>query len=119
MRRLSLPIDCIDIAWVHKVYTDGQSPDDSLDFVALQLTYQAEAPSTGTFSVAGNATVGAQGLINTKGTFTLEKGRDGTLTVTDVDPNGAYVTGSLDTISFTTGTLSGTFTTEYCRNLVP
>lgn len=113
------PVDCIDISWVHKIYTDGSSPAEGLDFVGLQLTWQSLEPSVGTNDVAGNGEVSAQGLINEGGTFTLEKGRSGTVSVSEVGADNEYVTGSLSLISFATGTLTGDFTTEYCRNLVP
>ena len=38
-------IDCLDVFWVQPSYINGQSPYASVDFVALQFSYDADAPT--------------------------------------------------------------------------
>jgi hypothetical protein len=109
-------IDCMDTAFVAKSYIDGSAPTD-VEFVALQFQTDAEAFVAGVGSVEGDAPIAAYGLIN-EGGFELERGREGTLTITDVDEDYAWIEGSFE-IAFTEGSVEGTFDSEYCRNMQP
>jgi hypothetical protein len=106
--------DCIDTAFISRSYIDGEPPLDT-PFVALQFGIDGEGPYVpSTYSVEGDSPITTYGLDNTGGDFNLIRAREGTLTIESVSPN--HVEGSFD-ISFTEDHVSGTFRTEYCRNM--
>lgn len=107
-------ISCEEAWWVSKGYTDGQSPDDSIDYVGLQFAFDGDNSEVGTFSVAGDSQVSSFGLVNISGVFERFYGRDGTLTVTDVSEKS--IVGSFE-VGFTDSGVIGEFESEYCRNL--
>lgn len=118
-------IDCLDLFWVDDGYTGSTAPyldsqgRGELTFVALQLSFVSDAlTQTGTFSVAGESVVAAWGLVAEGPTWTPNRGRDGTLTVTDVDADDAWVEGTFD-VQFNAGEVTGEFRSEYCRNIDP
>jgi hypothetical protein len=118
-------IDCLDLFWVDDSYTGASAPyldsrgQGELTFVGLQFSFVSDSlTQTGTFSVAGESVVAAWGLVAEGPTWVPDRGRDGTLTVTDVDPDDAWVEGTFD-VQFTSGQVSGEFRSEYCRNIDP
>ena len=109
-------IDCLDMAWVEKAYNDAQSPTD-MNVTGVQFAWEDE-PTIGTFSVAGDAAVGAFGLINQGGVFELYRGQEGTVTITEEGPARDDPLIGTFAVTFTDGSqLSGEFETEWCRNL--
>lgn len=118
-------VDCLDTFWVNDSYTGAAPPyldsqgQGEMSFVGLQFSFVADdLTQVGTFSVAGESVVAAWGLVAEGATWTPERGRDGTLTITDVDPGDAYVEGTFD-VQFTAGQVTGEFRSEYCRNIDP
>jgi hypothetical protein len=112
---LDSEVDCIDLAWVDTNYQDGASPAPDLSFAGVQFQF-AEAPLEGTFSVYGDSTVLTYGYDNNGESFSVEGGRDGTLTIDEVSDD--VIVGSFD-VTYVEGSATGTFETEYCRNLRP
>jgi hypothetical protein len=113
---LSSDVDCIDTSWIEKNYGDAAPDGASVDFTALQFTFDGSDVLAGTFSVAGAAQARAFGLYHEGDSWDAVSGRDGVLNVTSVDDNHAE--GEFD-ITFAQGNLTGTFTTDYCRNIDP
>jgi hypothetical protein len=109
-------LDCLDAGFNERSYQEG-SPLPGGEFVALQLHTGDEQFTPGSFTLAQNASVGAIGLINGE-ELQVERGREGTITFEEVDPGGQFVAGTID-IAFGEGSVSGSFRSEYCRNMVP
>ena len=112
-------MDCLDMAWVNDVYVDGEDPTGGdHDFIALQFSFQSDSPVQGTFSVSPDAPVKGYGLMNTpttnEGVFTFHRIRGGTITIEEV--GSAAVSGNFQA-EFSSDMVTGTFETEYCRNL--
>lgn len=113
-------IDCLDTWWVAKSYTDDKDPteDSDLPFNAIQLQANDDDKfQVGTFSVAGDAPVSAYGLLNADA-FVLERGREGQLTITEIDEKNEWIEGEFD-VAFTEGEVTGVFRTAFCRNMEP
>jgi hypothetical protein len=104
-------IDCLDVAWVAKTYTDGQAPTEDA-FVGLQFTFD-NAPQVGTQSVAGDSAVSAWGLDN-RDAFALDRGREGIITLDEVSEK--KIVGTFE-VAFANSGVSGSFESAYCRNL--
>jgi hypothetical protein len=109
-------IDCIDTAWVDKAYIDGVPPTD-VPFVAVQFGND-DPWAVGTQSVEGQAAVTGWGMSNDGTDFELHRAREGTINIDGIDKNGQWIQGNFD-ITFAEGEVSGTFTSEFCRNLQP
>jgi hypothetical protein len=109
-------VECIDTAWIERNYGDAAPEGAAIDFTGLQFTFDGTDAIAGTFSVAGAAQVKAFGLAKQGDTWDAERGMDGVLTLASVDEDHAE--GTFD-IAFSTGSLTGSFTTDYCRNIDP
>ena len=110
---LDVEVDCLEVGWVEPTYFDGDPPAEDLNYVAVQFKFD-EDPQTGTFSVYGDSAVAGTGLVQNGNDFDFMHARDGTLTVDEVTEDS--IVGKFD-IVFDEGEASGTFETEYCRNL--
>jgi hypothetical protein len=67
--------------------------------------------------VYGDSAVAAAGLYSHDDTLEVFNARDGTITIDEVIDDKSVI-GSFD-VELEEGTVSGTFETEYCRNLRP
>lgn len=118
-------IDCLDTFWVNDSYVGASPPyldsngGNQMTFVGLQFSFVSGDPAqVGTFSVAGQAVVAGWGLVANGAEWSPERARDGTLTLTEVDPDDAFVEGNFD-VAFGAGQVIGEFHSEYCRNIDP
>ncbi len=111
-------VDCMTADFVERAYSDGDVPTTEA-FTALQFSaMEVETFNPGTFVFEPNSEVRSYGLTATGDTFVADRGREGYVAVTEVDPNGQWVVGEFD-LSFTDDAVAGEFRTEYCRNMQP
>ena len=114
----AIPVECRDIDWVDRNYDEGVSPTE-LDTSVLQFTFaSSESVETGKFPIAQGGQVQSTIVNITGNTFHEYNATEGTLTVDSVEEEGT-AEGSFDAVSFEDGTVSGTFTAEWCVNLKP
>lgn len=115
----NLDADCMDVSWVERNYDEGESPIDG-DAQILQFVYEDATPDDGVF-VAGRQTVDidtaarATVLSIADGTMQLDRATSGVLNLDVVDED--YVEGSFEAVTFDDGSVTGSFTAEWCRNL--
>ncbi|MFZ5482210.1 MAG: hypothetical protein ACOZNI_35945 [Myxococcota bacterium] len=107
-------VDCEGVAWVERNYEAGQAPTDD-DVQILQFAF-AEDMRDGTFSIGLDASVAATVLEVKDGALTFERAEGGVLTVEAIEEDTS-ADGTFDGVLFESGTLSGSFTAEWCRNL--
>ncbi len=108
-------LDCVDLAWVHHTYSSGVDPAGQ-DLIGLQFTFLDDPEAyTGFFSIGADAPISAKLLAIEGGAFTEFRGREGTLTIDELEAEGV-ASGSFE-VTFDDGTLSGTWETDYCVNL--
>lgn len=108
-------IDCEGVSWVKRNYEEGQAPTDD-DVQILQFAFATDDLKVGSYSVAIDASVSSTVLEVKEGTFTFERAGTGFLYVDDV-ADEATAEGSFEGVVFDSGTLDGTYTAEWCRNL--
>ncbi len=110
-------LDCMDVDWVHHTYAAGDDPVGQ-DLVALQFTFaNQDEVSVGHFNISGAAQVKGSGLVRKAGAFTEYRGSEGTLIVDEAEEKG-WSTGTFEIIlKEDAGTLSGTWSAEWCINL--
>jgi hypothetical protein len=109
-------VGCIDTSWIEKNYGDSAPDDANVDFTALQFTFDGTDVANGSYQLSGVSQARAFGLSKQGETWDALSGRDGTLVISSVDSDA--VEGTFD-VAFTTGSLNGAFTAEYCRNIDP
>ena len=115
------PIECIDMAWVHRNYSEGAELGDT-DFVALQFTFgrgQEVSESPLPYSVQGVAEVSARAIDYSDGIFDAGdeyRGLDGLLFVDDVKDKKLAV-GSFEIEFPDDEKLVGDFSADWCVNL--
>jgi hypothetical protein len=111
------PIDCMDLAFVVKSYEDGVAATDE-DVAFLQFAFGQTDVATGRTAVDVGASVSAT-VVNIVGDASrYTRAESGLLVVDAVDPSeDGLATGSFEDVTFEDGTLAGTFTATWCRNL--
>ncbi len=111
-------LDCLDIDWISRNYDEGVKPTD-LNVSTLQFTFASgDSVQEGKFPVAQGGQVQAT-IVNVSGDVFHEfNATTGTLVVDTVEEEGT-ATGTFDGVAFDDGTLSGSFTAEFCVNLKP
>jgi len=109
-------IDCRDIDWVNRNYDEGVAPTD-LDVTTLQFTFTSgDSVAQGRFPVAEGGQVTST-IVNVSGdVFHEYNASAGTLQVDAAEEDGT-ATGSFDSVTFEDGSITGTFTAEWCVNL--
>ena len=113
---ISRELDCDELAWVTKVYDEGDEPPTDYDFTALQITYNESDVVTGTYDLSGQAPVKAEVLDVTGGALTVDKATEGTLIIDEVT-NEKDAIGEFNFTFDEDGSLSGTFNVTWCTNL--
>lgn len=114
----NIETDCEGIAFIDQNYDEQVAPND-VDTQTLQFTFDTEDVRTGTFQVAAtDAEVHSTIVFIQDGAFSESIAAAGVLTVDEIDPDSS-ISGSFDTVSFEDGSVSGSFTAQWCRNLKP
>jgi hypothetical protein len=107
--------DCVDADFVDAHYNEGEALD-APEFVGLQVYTEDDEYSVGTYTLGDSSPISVTGLLNGADRLTVERGREGSLNI-DAISDGS-VEGSFE-FSFADSSVSGTFRSEYCRNMVP
>ena len=109
---------CRDVDWVSRNYDEGVKPTD-LNVSTLQFTFASgDAVEKGKFLIAQGGQVQST-IVNVSGDVFREfNAVGGTFEIDETEVEGA-TTGSFDEVAFDDGTLSGSFTAEFCVNLKP
>ena len=114
-----IEVECRDIDWIERNYDEGVAPTDN-DASLLQLAFSSsEEVQAGRFPVAQGGQVEGT-IVNVTGdVFNETAATGGTLDVDSVEQDGV-ATGTFEALTFDDGgTLSGSFTAEWCVNLKP
>lgn len=107
--------DCEGVSFVERNYDAGVAPTDA-DVQLLQFAFKGDTVEQGLVQVSLEGPVFSTVVDVTGGAFREHNATAGTLTVDEiVDEERA--SGTFDTVTFEEGTVSGTFTAEWCRNL--
>lgn len=114
----NLETSCQDIDWINNNYDDGSPASDSEQQI-LQFAFAGGAVAEGTFPVAAvDADVHATIIAISGGAQNTPDANGGILTVDSLDEEDS-VSGSFDSVTFEDGSVSGTFTADWCVNLKP
>ncbi len=114
----AVEVECRDIDWVDRNYDEGVKPTDG-NTSLLQFTFASgDEVEEGKFPIEQGGQVQAT-IVNISGDVFHESiATGGTLSVDSVAEEGE-ATGTFDAVTFEDGTLSGSFTAEWCVNLKP
>lgn len=113
---VSRDLDCDELAWVSKVYEEGEEPPTDFDFTMLQISYSESDVVTGTYDLSGQAPVKAEVVNVTGAALTVFKASEGTLIIDEVVGEEDAV-GSFAFTFDDYGTLTGDFSVPWCTNL--
>jgi len=115
----NVELDCMGVHWVHHTYTPGVDPAED-DLFGIQFTFgMGSEVAAGYYNLNDRAQVDASALIIEGGAFQEFRVDEGELTVDEVTDRDLAV-GSFDLSRFydtDEGSLSGTFSAEWCVNL--
>jgi hypothetical protein len=108
-------VDCTGVDWVERNYDEGVNPTD-VDTSVLQFTFAGDELVTGKSAIQQGGQVQAT-IVNIEGgAFQESNASAGTVTIDGFEEEG-FAEGSFEAVSFDDGTLAGSFTAEWCRNL--
>jgi hypothetical protein len=111
-------LDCRDVDWIDRNYDEGVKPTD-LNVSTLQFTFASgDRVEEGKFPIAQGAAVQAT-IVNVSGDVFHEYNATGGALIVDSAEDEGSATGSFEAVAFEDGTLSGSFTAEFCVNLKP
>lgn len=114
----AIEVECRDVDWVESNYDEGVAPT-TIDVSLLQFAFpSSESIATGRSAVSPGSQAEATIVNLTGDVFHEYPASAGTLDVDSVEEDSS-VTGSFDSVTFEDGTLSGSFTAEWCVNLKP
>ncbi len=108
-------LDCLDLAWVQRSYEDGIAPTEG-DARLLQFAFATDTVTEGRVGIGIAAAASATVVNVTGGTATFTRAEGGFLDIDAVETE-TEATGSFEGLAFEDGTLSGSFTATWCRNL--
>ncbi len=115
----NVDLDCMGVHWVHHTYTPGQDPAEQ-DLLAIQFTFgMGSEVAAGYYNLDDRAQVDASALVIEGGAFQEFRVDEGELTIDELEDR-ELATGSFDLSRFydtDEGSLSGTFSAEWCVNL--
>lgn len=106
--------DCEGLAFVRKTYEVGQVPT-SEEVGLLQFAFASEMVE-GTSAVDLGASVNAAVVKGGGGEFEFEYAEAGVLDIDSIEAE-TRVEGTFEGVAFPSGTLTGSFSAEWCRNL--
>ena len=110
-------LDCIDLAWVRKNYEEGTTPTAS-DVELLQFAFATTDVEVGRVTVGITASAASTVVKVVDGAATFTRAEGGVLDIGSVDAtDDGIAEGSFEGLAFADGTLDGTFTATWCRNL--
>lgn len=114
----AVELECRDVSWVETSYDEGVAPAD-FDLSVLQFAFpSAESIAEGRSAVSQGGQAEAT-IVNVSGNVFHEyEATGGTLDVDSVEQDSSAA-GSFESVTFEDGTLSGSFTAEWCVNLKP
>lgn len=113
----AIEVECTGLPWVEQNYDAESSPTD-VDTSILQFTFAGELIETGKFTIAQGAQVQATVVNIEGGLFKETNAVSGTFDLDSVEEEG-LATGAFEAVAFDDGTLDGSFTAIWCRNLKP
>ncbi len=115
-----LELGCDGVDFVARNYDEGVAPTDR-DTQLLQFAFSSDEVEKGKFAVDVGGEVQSSIVEIHDGNFTESLANGGTFTVKEIVAE-TTVTGTFDAITFdgeAPGTVTGTFTAAWCRNLKP
>ncbi len=110
-------VECTGVDWVERNYDEGVPPT-TIDTSVLQFTFAGDELTTGKSAVQQGGQVQATVVNVDAGVFNETNATGGTVTIDAFEDEG-MAEGSFDAVTFEDGSVSGTFTAEWCRNLKP
>ncbi|MBM4393564.1 MAG: hypothetical protein FJ090_20765 [Deltaproteobacteria bacterium] len=110
-------VECTGVDWVERNYDEGVAPT-TVDTSVLQFTFSGDELEEGKSSIQQGGQAQATIVNVSGGVFQETNATAGAVTIDSFDDEG-LATGSFETVTFEDGTLSGSFTAEWCRNLKP
>ena len=112
----SVDVDCEGVAFVRQTYEQGVPPTDD-EVELIQFTYVAGDLAKGNKSIAENDAEVTSIVLATDGAqLEFERATGGTINVDSLDTEKS-ASGTIDSVTFVDGAISGDFTAEWCRNL--
>jgi hypothetical protein len=112
-----LEVSCEGLDFVRRNYEVGMAPTDA-DTEILQFSFDEDLVATGSYPIDIDAAVSSTVIAVSGGAFYEDIARGGLLTV-DTFSDEDSASGSFSELAFDGGTLSGSFSAEWCRNLKP
>lgn len=115
-----LDLGCDGVDFVTRNYDEGVAPTDR-DTQVLQFAFSGDDVVKGKFAVDVGGEVQSSIVEIHDGNFTESLAKGGTFTVDEVTAETS-ASGSFDAVTFdgdAPGTVTGTFTAAWCRNLKP
>ncbi len=115
----NVEFDCMGVDWVHHSYTPGVDPAEQ-DLLAIQFTFgMGSEVAAGYYNLNDRAQVDASALVIRGGAFQEFRVDEGEITIDELEDR-ELVIGNFDLSRFydtEEGSLSGTFSAEWCVNL--
>ena len=112
-----LDVECDELDFIRRNYEVGLAPTDA-DTQALQFAFDEDTVATGSYPIDIDAAVASSVIVVKDGAFYEDIARGGILTV-DAFSDEDSASGTFSELAFDGGTLSGSFSAEWCRNLKP
>lgn len=112
----NIEITCEQLAFVQRSYEEGQQ-ETTDEMQLLQFAYAADLVTEGNNAIDISASVSAIVVKSNETNFEFTRAESGSINV-DSFTEDQEATGTFDTVTFQDGgSLSGSFSAEWCRNL--
>ena len=112
----NIEIDCEQMAFVQRSYEEGQQ-ETTDEMQLLQFAYAADLVTEGNNAIDISASVSAIVVKSNESNFEFTRAESGSINVESFTQN-EEASGTFDSVTFQDGgSLSGSFSAEWCRNL--
>lgn len=108
-------IECTQLAFARQNYLPDEAPTED-DVRILQFSWASGSISTGPQTIAPDASVAANVVVVTEDDYTDTEASEGLIDIESAEEEGEAI-GTFEEVIFEDGTLSGSFTAEWCINL--